>query len=125
MLKRTFWTIGKGKAIGYIESVKKEGYFWTHDSISFRNTISNLSNGAVVNMSITNLLRNEQNLQEQLQGCQSQLQQNLNKLMVERKPVVIEYKQEFFSNPSTNYILESDHVISIKEFVDETIRVKK
>ena len=109
-MSRKFWTLSEGKRIGYIESVNKYGVFWKHEQVLFRNTSSNLATGEVYKLSLAYLNINND---------------NLNKYMNNRVPVIITYNQQFFSVPWKNYTLEGSFILDIKECKDELLHIKK
>lgn len=91
---RKLWTISQGKDIGYIESVKKTGFFWKHNEILFRHTSSNLANGVLFNISLHYMISNPK-------------LSNLSKFMNDRKPVIINYNQQV---PWKNEILGGKYI---------------
>lgn len=108
VIKRNFWTVAKGDAIGYIENVGHNGTFINNPMIYFRETSSNLSNGEVFNVSTVDLHQSEETLR---------------KYMRDRKPVYVKYNQQLFSFPTRGNILEQYFATEIVQIGDENVTV--
>lgn len=105
---RTFWTVGKEKMCGYIESVGNGGLFFKHDQIKFKNTSSNLSRGEISYLSLYNSKIKKERLID---------------LMNRRKPINISITQQFFCAPWKNNILGGMYLCDVKEIKEEKINV--
>ena len=100
--KRCFYTLSKGKKIGYIEGIYKEGYIFQTDFISFRETSSNIAHGNTLELSTTVFLykKNEIWLLEDI--------------MNKKKAICIEYTKDLIGLPTHGDLIEPMYLEKIE-----------
>jgi hypothetical protein len=113
MNKRAFWTLSKGKKIGYIESVYKSGLLFSTDFITFRETSSDLSSGDVIKLSTSKFLIKNKELWL------------LDKIMHGKKPICIEYSLELYGSPLVGDFARPFYLNSIDILGVELINIRK
>lgn len=105
---RTFWTVSRGQAIGYIENViSSNGFIFKNPCIYFRETSSNLSNGQMIEISTVDIKDTA----------------ILMSYMKKRKPVCVTFNLQFFSSPTRGHIIGQNYATEIEEIKDENINV--
>jgi hypothetical protein len=109
MTTRKFWTLSKGKSIGFIESTFQSGLIFSTDFINFRETSSNLSSGNSVQIS-TSKLTPEERLK-------------IEAFMIKKLPVSVEYSRHFLGSPLNGLTLEPLYLHSSKSLIEETINI--
>ena len=110
IVRRNFWNLCRGKSIGFIESVYRGGVLIQTDFTSFRETSSNLSNGNVIEFSISKLAPNEKKILEDA--------------MYKKIPVTIEFSKELIGSPFKGDLFECRYMNSVKLLNDEVVNVK-
>jgi hypothetical protein len=107
VLKRNFWTIGKGTEVGYIAYVGSYGLLISNKCMGFRPTTSNLSSSNhICKVSLEKLPKDKLPL--------------LQKAFKHRLPVSCEYENEVFNSPTKGDILCTSYAIDIQ--IDAMIR---
>ena len=109
-INREFWTVGRLRSIGYIESVYKAGLIFESDYIKFRETSSNLSNGEQYTLSTSYL--------------NPEIKHKLEKIMNRKVPVCIEYYKDLVGSPLSGDIFDPCYVTDIHTIEAETIHTK-
>jgi hypothetical protein len=107
---RRFWNLCRGKSIGYVESIYKGGVIFHTEFASFRETSSNLSNGAVIEMSISKLSAKDKELMEQ---C-----------LHKKQPVMIQFSKELIGSPFKGDVFEARYINSIQSLNEEVVTVR-
>ncbi len=110
-IARAFWTLSKGTKVGYIESIYRDGFIFSTDYITFRETSSNLAQGDVLELS-TSLISRE-----------TKETMKLAKRMRQRTFVSIEYSQHFVGSPLNGDIRFPVYLHHIDVLGDEIITV--
>lgn len=110
MIRRTFWCLSKGKSIGFIESVHKSGILFSTDYVNIRETSSNLSNGNVMEVSVSKLPYDKMN--------------KLDYYMNNKIPVCVHFSRHLIGSPLKGEIITPQYIEDITPLSEETLHVR-
>lgn len=115
--KRSFYTVSRGKMVGFIEDTYKHGLFFSPEFIAFRKTSSNLSPGRSYEFSIMKM-PHVINLKPK--------RDYIEYLLSNKIPVSIEYSHDVFGAPWKGCTGLGNHALyvhSITALDEERIKV--
>ena len=92
--RKNFWTVSKGRIVGYVEQMGTVGIMFTHKYIHLRPTTSNLSNhGQILSISLSKFAEEKEPI--------------LREAMNKRLPVTVEYTEDLIGSPRVGFVLEA------------------
>lgn len=100
VIKRSFWTVGKGKEVGYVEHIGERGLLIYNKCMGFRPTTTNLGGKSVHIVSLEKLPTDKF--------------PTLQMAFEKRLPITVTFKNEIFSSPFDGDILLESFVTDVQ-----------